>query len=151
MTFGRSARIKACAAIGVAAALGLAACSSSSKSSTSSSNTTASGGGSSATSGGGSSSGTTLKLGFFGALTGANAQLGINIEDGEKLALSQYNATNPSVKVTIDPFDSQGMPAQANNGATKLINDKVVAVIGPAFSGESRPRTPSSSPLASRT
>jgi branched-chain amino acid transport system substrate-binding protein len=142
MTFGRPARIKAFAAIGVAAALGLAACSSSSKSSTSSSNTTASGGGSSATSGGGASSGTTLKLGFFGALTGANAQLGINIEDGEKLAISQYNATNPSVKVSIDPFDSQGSPAQANNGATKLINDKVVAVIGPAFSGESAAADP---------
>jgi branched-chain amino acid transport system substrate-binding protein len=126
----------------VAAALGLAACSSSSKSSTSS-NTTASGGGSATSSGGGgASSGTTLKLGFFGALTGANAQLGINIEDGEKLAISQYNATNPSMKVSIDPFDSQGSPAQANNGATKLINDKVIAVIGPAFSGESAAADP---------
>jgi branched-chain amino acid transport system substrate-binding protein len=143
MVFRQPARIKALAAIGVVAALGLAACSSSSKSSTTS-NTTASGGGSSATtaSGGGASSGTTLKLGFFGALTGANAQLGINIENGEKLALSQYNATNPSVKVTIDPFDSQGEPSQANNGATKLINDKVVAVIGPAFSGESAAANP---------
>ena len=90
----------------------------------------------------GRQSGTTLKLGFFGALTGANAQLGINIKDGEKLAISQYNATNPSVKVAIDPFDSQGSPAQANNGATKLINDKVVAVIGPAFSGESAAADP---------
>jgi branched-chain amino acid transport system substrate-binding protein len=125
----------------VAAALGLAACSSSSKSSTSS--TTASGGGSATTaSGGGASAGTALKLGFFGALTGANAQLGINIEDGEKLAVSQYNATNPSVKIAVDPFDSQGSPAQANNGATKLINDKVVAVIGPAFSGESAAADP---------
>jgi branched-chain amino acid transport system substrate-binding protein len=142
MTLGRPAHIKAFAAIGVAAALGLAACSSSSKS-TSSSNTTASGGSSATTaSGGGSTAGTTLKLGFFGALTGPDAQLGINIEDGEKLAVSQYNATNPSVKVTIDPFDSQGSPAQANNGATKLISDKVVAVIGPAFSGESAAADP---------
>src|ERR1700760_2270865 len=127
MTFARPARMKAVAAIGVVAALGLAACSSSSKSSTSS-NTTASGGGSATSAGGGEAgSGTTLKLGFFGALTGANAQLGINIENGEKLALSQYNATNPSVKASLDPCDSQGSPSQANNGATKLINDKVVA------------------------
>src|ERR1700759_467114 len=100
MTFERPARFKALALIGLAA-LGLAACSSSSKSSTSTNTTASGGGGGSATSsGGGASSGTTLKLGFFGALTGANAQLGINIEDGEKLAISQYNATNPSVKVT---------------------------------------------------
>jgi branched-chain amino acid transport system substrate-binding protein len=78
-----------------------------------------------------------VKLGFFGALTGAEAQLGINIKDGESLAISQYNPTNPSVKVTLDSFDSQGDPSQAKNGATKLINDMVVAVIGPAFSQES--------------
>jgi branched-chain amino acid transport system substrate-binding protein len=137
MAFAKPVRWKAVAAVGVAAAFGLAACSSSSKSSTSGSNTTASPG-----TGGGAASGTTLKLGFFGALTGADAQLGINIRDGESLALSQYNATNPSVKVTLDPFDSQGEPSQANNGATKLINDKVVAVIGPAFSGESASADP---------
>jgi branched-chain amino acid transport system substrate-binding protein len=137
MAFAKPARWKAFAAVGVAATFGLAACSSSSKSSTSGSNTTAS-----PSTGGGSASGTTLKIGFFGALTGANAQLGINIKDGEQLAISQYNATNPAVKVTLDPFDSQGSPAQANNGATKLIKDKVVAVIGPAFSGESAAADP---------
>lgn len=115
-------------------ALGVAACSSSSKSSTGSSSTTAAGGGSATTG--------ALKLGFFGALTGANAQLGINIQDGEKLAIAQYNASNPSHQVTIDTFDSQGDPAQANNGATKLIGDKDVAVIGPAFSGESKAADP---------
>ena len=78
------------------AALALAACSSSKKTGTGTSSTTASSGGS-------SSSG--LKLGFFGALTGPNAQLGINIENGEKLAISQYNATNPANQVTIDAFD----------------------------------------------
>jgi branched-chain amino acid transport system substrate-binding protein len=117
------AGLKAAALVSIAT-LGVAACSSSSKSSNSS------------TSGGGGS-GQSVKLGFFGALTGADAQLGINIRNGEQLAISQYNATNPKVKVTLDAFDSQGDPAQANNGATKLINDKVVAVIGPAFSGES--------------
>lgn len=119
------------ALVGVAA-LGLVACSSS-KTSTGSGTTTAGGGG-----GGGSA----LKIGFFGALTGPNAQLGINIQNGEKLAIQQYNASNPKVKVELDSFDSQGDPAQANNGATKLINDKVVAVIGPAFSGESAAADP---------
>ena len=118
------AGFKAAAMVSIAT-LGIAACSSSSNKSTTGG--TSSGGG----------SGKTVKIGFFGALTGADAQLGINIRNGEQLAISQYDATNPSVKVTLDPFDSQGDPAQANNGATKLINDKVVAVIGPAFSGES--------------
>ena len=125
------AAFKTLAVAGVAA-LALAACSSSNKSSTSS--TTGGGGG-----GGG---GNTVKIGFFGALTGPNAQLGINIENGEKLAIQQYNASNPKVKVSLDAFDSQGDPSQANNGATKLINDKVVAVIGPAFSGESAAADP---------
>jgi branched-chain amino acid transport system substrate-binding protein len=124
--------MQALAVIGIAA-LSLTACGSSKKASTT--NTTA---GSTPAGGGG----TTLKIGFFGALTGANAALGINIENGEKLAIQQYNATNPSVKVTLDPFDSQGDPSQANNGATKLIGDKVVAVIGPAFSGESAAADP---------
>ena len=114
------------------AALALAACSSSKKTGTGTSSTTA----------GGGSSGSSLKLGFFGALSGANAQLGINIENGMKLAVSQYNATNPAHQVTVDPFDSQGDPANANNGTTKLIGDKVVAVIGPAFSGESKAADP---------
>jgi branched-chain amino acid transport system substrate-binding protein len=127
-------RARALALVAVAA-LGLAACSSSKKAGTGSGST------SSTSSGGGGTSGS-VKLGFFGALTGPNAQLGINILDGEKLAVSQYNATNPANKVTVDPFDSQGDPSQANNGATKLINDKVVAVIGPAFSGESAAADP---------
>jgi branched-chain amino acid transport system substrate-binding protein len=117
------------------AALGLAACSSSSKTTTP---TTASSSGGGASGGGGAA----LKVGFFGALTGSNAQLGINIENGVKLAISQYNQTNPKNPVTLDAFDSQGDPSQANNGATKLINDKVVAVIGPAFSGESAAADP---------
>jgi branched-chain amino acid transport system substrate-binding protein len=137
MAFGRPVGIKAAAVLGVAA-LALAACGSS-KSTTSP--TTASPGTTPGTTGG-TGGGQTLKLGFFGALTGSNAALGINIKNGEALAISQYNATNPPVKVSIDAFDSQGSPAQANNGASKLINDKVVAVIGPAFSGESAAADP---------
>lgn len=131
MKFGRSPRVKAVAVVAIAV-LALAACGSSKKTTT---NTTTSSG----TAAGG---GATLKLGFFGALTGANAQLGINILNGEKLAVDQYNATNPANKVSVDQFDSQGDPSQANNGATKLIGDKVVAVIGPAFSGESAAADP---------
>jgi branched-chain amino acid transport system substrate-binding protein len=139
MSMVKPVHVKALALVG-AAAFALAACGSSKSSS--STGTTAASSGTSAGAGAGAASGTALKVGFFGALTGSDAQLGINIKDGEQLAISQYNATNPAAKVVIDPFDSQGSPAQANNGASKLINDKVVAVIGPAFSGESAAADP---------
>lgn len=122
--------LRALALIAVAG-LAVTACSSSKKSGTSSTST-----------GGSSSSGGALKVGFFGALTGPNAQLGINIENGVKLAISQYNSGHPAHQVAIDPFDSQGLPSNANNGATKLIGDNDVAVIGPAFSGESKAADP---------
>jgi branched-chain amino acid transport system substrate-binding protein len=131
MALRRKLALQALAVVGVAA-LGLTACGSSKKAAT----TPTTGPGS------GSGGGTTLKVGFFGALTGPNAQLGINIRNGAQLAIQQYNATNPPVKVSLDSFDSQGDPSQANNGATKLIGDKVVAVIGPAFSGESKAADP---------
>ena len=132
MRQSRHTALRAAAVVGVAA-LGLGACGSSKPTTSGSSGTTASGGGGSATS---------VKIGFFGALSGANAALGQNIENGEKLAISQYMASHPKVTVTVDAFDSQGDPSQANNGAQKLIGDKVVAVLGPAFSGESKAADP---------
>jgi branched-chain amino acid transport system substrate-binding protein len=132
MNKSRPAVLRAAAVVGVAA-LGLGACGSS-KSTNSGSSATTTGGASPATS--------SVKLGFFGALSGSNAALGINIENGEKLAISQYMASHPKVAVSVDPFDSQGDPSQANNGAQKLIGDKIVAVVGPAFSGESKAANP---------
>ncbi|HET9691586.1 MAG TPA: branched-chain amino acid ABC transporter substrate-binding protein [Acidimicrobiales bacterium] len=124
--------MQAAAVLGVAV-LGLGACGSS-KSSTSSGTS-----GSSGSSGGSASA---VKIGFFGALSGDNQALGQHILDGEKLAVQQYMAASPKVAVTIDPFDSQGDPAQANNGAQKLIGDHIVALLGPAFSGESKAANP---------
>jgi branched-chain amino acid transport system substrate-binding protein len=95
--------------------------------------------------GGGTASGCGdgVKLGFFGALTGDNAALGINIRNGVDLALRQYSATNPQCKVTLAPFDSQGEPSVAPGLAQQAINDqKVVAIVGPAFSGESKAADP---------
>lgn len=126
--------VRALALVAIAS-LGLVACSSSTKTGGGTTPTTTA----SSSGGGGANS---VKIGFFGALSGPNAELGQNILNGETLAVSQYMATNPSVSVTIDKFDSQGDPSQANNGATKLIGDKVVAVIGPAFSGESKAADP---------
>lgn len=82
-------------------------------------------------------SGETVKIGFMGDLTGPNKALGINILNGAKLALADYekNADNKTT-ITITEYDSQGDPKQASALAPKVIDDGIVALVGPAFSGE---------------
>lgn len=79
-----------------------------------------------------------LKIAFFGALTGDNAGLGISIRDGAKLAVDKYNQENPDCKVTLEGKDSQGSETQAPGIASQIVQDqKIIGVVGPAFSGES--------------
>jgi branched-chain amino acid transport system substrate-binding protein len=87
----------------------------------------------------------TYKIGFIGALSGPNAQLGINERNGAQLAVSQANASGKyHFKVTLLPADSEGDPAKAPAAATQLITDpNVIATVGPAFSGESKAVDPS--------
>ena len=54
-----------------------------------------------------------LKIGFFGALTGDAAGLGIHMRNGTKLAIDQYNKANADCKVELKEYDSQGDPAKA--------------------------------------
>ena len=91
---------------------------------------------------GGSSGGGSATIGFFGAQTGPNAQLGINISNGVELALEQHNAKSGVTQVKLIKYDTQGDPAQATNQAKKAVTDKVSAIIGPAFSGESKTADP---------
>jgi branched-chain amino acid transport system substrate-binding protein len=78
-------------------------------------------------------------VGFFGALTGDQANLGINIRNGAKLAVDEYNADNKDNCVTLKEFDSAGDPAQAPGLARRAVTDKtLLGIIGPAFSGESK-------------
>ena len=94
-------------------------------------------------SGGSSSAKCDAKIGMFGALTGPNANLGIYIQNGVKLAVSQYNDKHGDCKVTLTNFDSQGDPTQAPGLAKKAIDDKtIVGIVGPAFSGESKAADP---------
>src|SRR5687767_10514639 len=51
-----------------------------------------------------------ISLGFFGALTGPNANLGINERNGIKVALEEFNEENPDCEVGLEEFDSQGTP-----------------------------------------
>ncbi|GIJ23953.1 branched-chain amino acid ABC transporter substrate-binding protein [Micromonospora lutea] len=83
------------------------------------------------------------KIAFFGALTGPNAALGINMNNGVKLALDQYNKENADCQVTLVPLDSQGNPEQAPGLAQQAIDDaQILGVVGPAFSGESEAANP---------
>jgi branched-chain amino acid transport system substrate-binding protein len=93
-------------------------------------------------SGSGGSSGGSVTIGFFGAQTGPNAQLGINISNGAELAIEQHNAKSGVTQVKLTKYDTQGDPAQATNQAKKAVSDKVAAIIGPAFSGESKTADP---------
>ncbi|MEV0666545.1 branched-chain amino acid ABC transporter substrate-binding protein [Actinomadura luteofluorescens] len=79
----------------------------------------------------------------MGDLTGENSGLVIPPKQGAQLAIEQYNATNPKVKIKLKTYDSQGKPEQATTlaqGAVK--NDKIAGLIGPAFSGESQSVVP---------
>jgi len=101
-------------------------------------------GGSSSGSGsnaGGSNCG--YKLAFFGALTGASANLGVNIEHGFELAISQYNQKKGSDCVTAAKFDSEGSEEKAPGVARSLVADKkIIGIVGPPFSGESQAANP---------
>ncbi len=93
-------------------------------------------------SGGSSASNKNLTLAFVGAQTGPDAQLGINISNGVQLAIAQHNAKSGVTKVNYKAYDTQGDPTQASTQVRKVIQDKDVGVIGPAFSGESKTALP---------
>jgi branched-chain amino acid transport system substrate-binding protein len=99
-------------------------------------------GGSSGDSGSGSKK-CDLVLGFVGAQTGDNAALGINISNGAQLAVDEYNKKNADCKVTLKKFDSEGKPEKASTVVPEVVQDtKIVGVIGPAFSGETKATGP---------
>jgi branched-chain amino acid transport system substrate-binding protein len=84
-----------------------------------------------------------LKIAYFGALTGSAANLGINIKNGAKLAVEQYNDKNKDCTVELKEYDSEGSPDKAPGLARQLVTDKkIIGIIGPAFSGESEAANP---------
>ncbi|GAA1514831.1 branched-chain amino acid ABC transporter substrate-binding protein [Sphaerisporangium rubeum] len=123
------ARLGGVLAVGVALTVGLAAC----------------GGGSEPEAGGGGSAAapTTLKIGFMGDLSGENSGIVIPPRNGAQLAVDEYNATNPKVKIELVPYDSRADASTAVALAQQAVKtDKVVAMVGPAFSGESKQAVP---------
>lgn len=85
----------------------------------------------------------TVTIAMAGALTGPNAALGINIENGVKLAIAQHNEANADCQVAYRGFDTEGSPDKAPAVATQIVNDaNVIGLIGPAFSGETNATGP---------
>lgn len=85
----------------------------------------------------------TYTIGFVGALTGDNANLGLNIRDAIRVAIEQENqAAGP--KIRMKEFDTAGDPAQASTIKDRFLTDReVLGIVGPAFSGETKALIPS--------
>jgi branched-chain amino acid transport system substrate-binding protein len=81
-----------------------------------------------------------VTLAYVGPLTGDAANLGINIRNGAKTAVEEYNkSADAKYNLVLKEFDTQGDPAQATTVKDQYINDdKIIGIIGPAFSGETK-------------
>ncbi|MGH3450122.1 MAG: branched-chain amino acid ABC transporter substrate-binding protein [Haloechinothrix sp.] len=88
--------------------------------------------------GGGADGGETLKIGFMGAITGDAAAIVDPPHKAAQLAFEEYNKKNPDNKIEMVTYDTQGDPAQGPSQAQKAVQDGLVGMIGPAFSGESK-------------
>jgi branched-chain amino acid transport system substrate-binding protein len=85
-----------------------------------------------------------IRIGHVAPLTGQSAVLGKDNENGARLAVEEINAKGLVVggqKITLqlDAQDDEADPRIATQVAQKLVDDKVVAVIGHADSGTSIP------------
>jgi branched-chain amino acid transport system substrate-binding protein len=89
---------------------------------------------------GGSTNGKkTVAIGFVGPLTGDNANLGVNIRDGAKVAIDEWNKKTTKFTYQLKEFDTQGDPAQAPGQKDKYVPDgSILGIVGPAFSGETK-------------
>jgi branched-chain amino acid transport system substrate-binding protein len=77
-------------------------------------------------------------IGFVGALTGDNANLGLNIRDGVRVAVNEENARG-GPQIVLKEFDTAGDPAQASTIKDRFIGDQtILGIVGPLFSGETR-------------
>jgi len=85
-----------------------------------------------------------VKIGHVAPLTGGIAHLGKDNENGARLAVEEINAKGLTIggqKITLqlDAQDDAADPRQATQVAQKLVDDKVVAVVGHLNSGTSIP------------
>lgn len=86
----------------------------------------------------------TIKIGFSGPMTGAQARYGRDFQSGVQLALEEFNATKPVVdgKITtfiLDTGDDQADPRTGTLVAQRLVDEGVKGMIGPFNSGVTIP------------
>lgn len=86
----------------------------------------------------------TVKIGHVGPLTGGIAHLGKDNENGARLAVDEANAAGiklggAPVKFELLPEDDQADPKIGNTVAQKLVDAKVVGVVGHLNSGTTIP------------
>ncbi|WP_407637743.1 ABC transporter substrate-binding protein [Bacillus ndiopicus] len=96
--------------------------------------------GGSSSGGGNSASGDTIKIGANLELSGAVATYGLSIADGATLAMEEINASGGinGKKIELIKVDNKSENAEAVSAAIRLAEqEKVVAMIGPATSGNS--------------
>ncbi|KEZ03299.1 branched-chain amino acid ABC transporter substrate-binding protein [Burkholderia sp. MSh2] len=87
---------------------------------------------------------TIVKIGHVAPLTGGSAHQGKDNENGARLAIEEINAkglviAGNKVTLQLDPQDDAGDPRQATQVAQKLVDDKVIGVVGHETSGTSIP------------
>ena len=92
-------------------------------------------------------SGTEVKIGHVGPLTGGIAHLGKDNENGARLAVEEANAAGVTidgkpVKFVFVAEDDQADPKVGTTVAQKLVDAKVVGVVGHLNSGTSIPASP---------
>jgi branched-chain amino acid transport system substrate-binding protein len=97
--------------------------------------------------GAGGGGGTEVKIGHVGPLTGGIAHLGKDNENGARLAIEEANAAKikidgKDVKFTLVAEDDQADPKVGTTVAQKLVDAKVVGVVGHLNSGTSIPASP---------
>ncbi|WP_245964713.1 branched-chain amino acid ABC transporter substrate-binding protein [Trinickia dinghuensis] len=85
-----------------------------------------------------------IEIGFVAGLTGGSAQIGKDEENGARLAVEEINKQGlliggEKVVLAFDAQDDAADPRTATQVAQKLVDDKVVAVIGHQTSGTSIP------------
>nr|WP_233451433.1 branched-chain amino acid ABC transporter substrate-binding protein [Paraburkholderia caribensis] len=87
---------------------------------------------------------TVIRIGSVAPLTGGMAHVGKDNENGARLAIEEINAKGLAIggqRVTLelDAQDDAGDPRLATQVAQKLVDDKVVAVVGHLNSGTTIP------------
>jgi branched-chain amino acid transport system substrate-binding protein len=79
----------------------------------------------------------TVKIASLQELSGTGATVGTNFKNGMDLAIREINASGGILgrKIEVTHSDTQSNPGVAKGLAQKAVDDDVVAVFGPGFSG----------------